>query len=118
MSPLYRGGDILLYLSSLSSSDQFCVCAFSLSIVQLGGQTRGVDPMQGYCWPTVYGAEPTLAQYSVFDATLNVGQCHRRRANINPTLVSSSSYCMAPALYEKKNEWRSSIASTMTRARQ
>ena len=35
MSPLYRGGDILLYLSPLScSSDQFCVCAFSPSIEQ------------------------------------------------------------------------------------
>ena len=35
MSPLYRGGDILLYLSQLScSSDQFCVCAFSPSIKQ------------------------------------------------------------------------------------
>ena len=26
-------------------------------------QTRDVDPMSGYCWPTVYDAEPTLAQY-------------------------------------------------------
>ena len=34
MSPLYSVGDILLYLSTLNSSDQFCVCAFSPSIVQ------------------------------------------------------------------------------------
>ena len=35
MSPLYRGGDIMLYLSPFCcSSDQFCFCAFSLSIVQ------------------------------------------------------------------------------------
>ena len=35
MSPLYRGGDILLFLEPLiSSPDQFCVCAFSPSIVQ------------------------------------------------------------------------------------
>ena len=35
MSPLYRGGDILLYLSPLICSfDQFCVCAFSLTAGQ------------------------------------------------------------------------------------
>ena len=35
MSFLYRGGDILLYLSPLRClSDQFCVCAFSPSIEQ------------------------------------------------------------------------------------
>ena len=28
-----------------------------------GGQTRDVDPMLGVCWPTVYDADPTLAQY-------------------------------------------------------
>ena len=28
-------------------------------------QTRDVNPMPGYCWPTVYDAEPTLAQYWV-----------------------------------------------------
>ena len=36
-----------------------------LSVYHAGGQTREVDPMSGYCWPTVYGAEPTLAQYRV-----------------------------------------------------
>ena len=58
MPPLYRGGDILFNLSPLSCS--------SISFVyQAGGQARDVDPMSGYYWPTVYDAEPTLAQYSV-----------------------------------------------------
>ena len=48
--------------------------------------------MPGYCWPTVYDAEPTLTHavlgYRVmFDTTLNVGQRHRRRAKINPAFV-------------------------------
>ena len=40
-----------------------CLCV--LSVYHAGGQTRDVDPMPGYCWPTVYDAEPTLAQYWV-----------------------------------------------------
>ena len=57
MSPLYRGGDILLYISPLiCSSDQFCVCAFSPSIMQ------AVKHETLTKWPTVYDAEPTLAQ--------------------------------------------------------
>ena len=34
-----------------------------LSVYHAGGQTWDVDPMSVYCWPTVYDAEPTLAQY-------------------------------------------------------
>ena len=33
------------------------------SVYHAGCQTRDVDPMSGYCWPTVHDAEPTLAQY-------------------------------------------------------
>ena len=40
-----------------------CLCV--LSVYHAGDQTRNVDPMPGYCWPTVYDAEPTLAQYWV-----------------------------------------------------
>ena len=40
---------------------------------------------------------PVLGYCVMFDATLNVNQRHRRRANINPTLASSSSYCTARA---------------------
>ena len=36
-----------------------------LSVSHAGGQTRDVDPISGYCWPTIYDAEPTLAQYWV-----------------------------------------------------
>ena len=85
MSPLYRGGDILLYLSTLiCSSDQFCVCqfcvcqfcvcAFSPSILQAVKHRR---------WPTVgivlthrlrrsVNISPVLGYHVVFDATLNV----------------------------------------------
>ena len=64
-----------------------CLCV--LSVYHAGGQTRDVDPMPGYCWPTVYDANisPVLGYRVVFDATLNVGQHHRRRAIINPAFV-------------------------------
>ena len=79
MSPLYREGETCSFTSHcISLSD---VRAF---IYPAGVQTRDVDPMSGFCWPTVYDAEPTLGYCVVFDATLNVGQRHRRRANINP----------------------------------
>ena len=38
------------------------------------------------CWANI---SPVLGYYVVFDATLNVGQHHRWRANINPALVHS-----------------------------
>ena len=41
---------------------------------------------------------PVLGYRVVFDATLNVGQRHRRQANSNPALVSSSRNCTARAL--------------------
>ena len=54
---LYIGGRyIALLLTAHFLSHQFCVCAFSRS-------TRDVDSMSGYCSPTVYYAERTLAQY-------------------------------------------------------
>ena len=39
------------------------------------------------CWANV---GPVLGNRVLFGATLNVGQFHRRRANINPALVQSS----------------------------
>ena len=33
------------------------------SLYHAGGQTRDVDPMPGYCWPTIYDTEPAFAQY-------------------------------------------------------
>ena len=54
MSPLYWGGDILLYFSPLiCSSDQFC--AFSQSIMQ-AIKHETLTQIPGYCWPTVYDA--------------------------------------------------------------
>ena len=59
-----------------------------LFIYHAGGQKRDVDSMSVYCWPTVYDAEPTLAQYLV-TVSCYVGQRHRRRASINPAFVQS-----------------------------
>ena len=66
MSPLYRGETYCF------SSHRSFLCHISFvsvrsifSVYHAGGQTRDVDPMSGYCWPTVYDAEPTLAQYWV-----------------------------------------------------
>ena len=63
--PLYRGGRYiaLLLTAHLLVTSVLCLCV--LSVYHAGGQTRDVDPMSGYCWPTVYDAEPTLAQYWV-----------------------------------------------------
>ena len=60
--PLYRCGRYIYLLHTAHFlSHQFCICVFSSA----GGQTRDVDPMSGYCWPTVYDAEQTVAQYWV-----------------------------------------------------
>ena len=40
---------------------------------------------------------PVLGYRVVFDATLNVGRRHKRRANINPALPLRSSHCTARA---------------------
>ena len=87
MSPLYRGGDILLHLSPLVclSNMLFCVCAFSPSILQAVKKRR---------WPNAGlllahrllrsdNISPALGHHVMFDATLNVGQRHRR----GPTLT-------------------------------
>ena len=98
MSPLYRG-EIYCFTSHRSFVVTSVLCLCVLLDYYAGGQTRDFDPMPGYCWPTVYDAETTLAQYYrvVFDATLNVGQRHRRRANINPALVQSILPVLQPA---------------------
>ena len=74
----------ILFVYPTGGQTQTVLCLCSLSLYPAGGQTRDVYPMSGYCWPTVYDAQPTLAQYWV-----TVGQRHRRRANINPALVQS-----------------------------
>ena len=52
-----RNAASLLLLISLSDERAF--------IYPAGVQTRDVDPMSGFCWSTVYDAEPTSAQYWV-----------------------------------------------------
>ena len=60
-----------------------------------------------YEWANI---SPVLGYRVMFDATLNVGQRHRRRANINPALAESSSYCTARArarpIWIGLNVWR------------
>ena len=50
---------MLLYLCPLSALSFLSVQRFLSS----GGQARDVDPMLGLCWPIVYDADQTLAQY-------------------------------------------------------
>ena len=53
--------------------------------------SRSVCPFSGFypvgSWPNI---SPVLGYCFVFGVTLNVGQHHRRRANINPALVQTS----------------------------
>ena len=82
--PLYRGGGhiALLLTAHLLVTSVFCLC--SLTVYHAGGQTRDVDPMSG--WANI---SLVLGYRVVFDATLHVGQSHKRRANMNPALVQS-----------------------------
>ena len=82
-------------------SHQFCVCAFcSLRLSCRRSNTR--------CWPNVVlllahrlrrwaNISPVLGYCVVFDATLHVGQRHRRRTNINPAFVKSIVQVLQPA---------------------
>ena len=64
VSPTIEGRYIALRLTThLLVTSVSCLCV--LSIYHAGGQTRDVDTMLGYCWPTVYNPEQTLVQYSV-----------------------------------------------------
>ena len=67
VSPLYTEGETYRFTSHRSFLCHICFVSVRsvLSVYYAGGQTRDVDPMSGYCWPTVYGAEPALAQYWV-----------------------------------------------------
>ena len=52
-----------MFVRSVLCLSVLCLCV--LSVYHAAGQTQDVDPMPGYSWPTVYDAEPTLAQYWV-----------------------------------------------------
>ena len=84
MSPLYRGGGITL-TAHLFVTNQFCVCAFS--VYRAGGQTRDYDPMPGYCRPTVYDAEPALAQSRVTVSCLTLRWMWASVTDGGPTLT-------------------------------
>ena len=71
MSPLYRGETYCFnYHCSFLCHISFVSVRSVLSVYHAGSQTRDVDPMSGYCWPTVHDAEPTLAQYWVTVSSL------------------------------------------------
>ena len=67
VSPLYTEGETYRFTShrSFLCHISFVSVRSVLSVHHAGGQTIDVDPISGYCWPTVYDAEPTLAQYWV-----------------------------------------------------
>ena len=67
VSPLYTKGETYRFTShhSFLCHSSFVSVRSVLSVYHAGGQTRDVDLISGYCWPTVYDAEPTLAQYWV-----------------------------------------------------
>ena len=69
-----------------------------------------------WCWPNAglllahrlqpwANIIPWLGYCVVFDAKLNVGQCHRRRANINPALVQSIVPVVQPAWRRPTVKW-------------
>ena len=100
--PLYSSGRYiaLLFTSHLFITSVLCLCV--LSVYHAGGQTRDVDPMSGYCWPTVYDAEQTLTQYWVTVSYLTPRLMWASATDGGPTLTqpcmaSSSSYCTAGA---------------------
>ena len=90
MSSLYRGGDVLLYFRPLICSSQISfVSVRSLCLSCRRSNTRR-SPNAGLLlahrlrrWANI---SPVLGYHVVFVATLNVGQHHRRRANITQPL--------------------------------
>ena len=101
MSPLYRGGR---YIALLLTAHY----VRHISFVSVRSPRLSCRLSNTRCWHNVElllahrlqrwaNISLLLGYRVVFDATLNVGQRHRRRANINPALASSSSFCMARA---------------------
>ena len=63
--PLWRGGVCWFTCVRSVCPLSLCLCVLSVcsAFYHAGGQTWDVDQMLGWCWPTVYDAEPALAQY-------------------------------------------------------
>ena len=94
MSPLY----ILLCFSPLICCHISCVSVRSLRLSCRRSNTRrcpNVGLLLAHRLRRSADISRVLGDSVMFDAMLNVGQRHRRRANINPALASSSSYCTA-----------------------
>ena len=91
MSPLYRGGDILIYFWPL-------ICLSQISFVSVRSHCLSCRRSNTRRWPNAglllahrlrswANISPVLGYRVMFDATLNVGQHQRRRANITPAFV-------------------------------
>ena len=100
MSPLYRG-EIYCFTSHRSFARHISfVSVRSLRLSCRRSNTRrwpNVGLLLAYRLRRWANISPVLGYRVVFDATLNVGQRHRWRANIDPALALSSSYCTARA---------------------
>ena len=93
---VHRGGGMLLYLCPLSLSQSVSVSVPFISVQRFLSCRRSYTrrwPNAGlmlahrlWGWANI---SPVFGYCVVFSVTLNVGQRHRRRANINPALVQS-----------------------------
>ena len=90
MSPLYGGGDILLYLSHLSVVRPISLVSVrSLRLSSRRSNMRrlpNADLLLAHRLRRSANISPVFGYRVVFDATLNVGKRHRRRANITQSL--------------------------------
>ena len=97
--PLYRGGRYipLLLTAHFYVTSVLYLCVLSLPVHSLRLSCRRANTRR---WPNVGlllahrlrrwdNISRVLGYRVLFDATLNVGQRHRRRANINPAFVQS-----------------------------
>ena len=112
-------------------SHQFCGCAFcSLCLSCRRSNTRrwhNVGPLLAHHLRRWANISPVLGYRVVFDATLNVVQHHRPRANINPAFAQSMVPVLQPAcsrptdygwMNTSQHRWRSpNIYKTLGRCR-
>ena len=75
-----------------SNTRLFCVCALSLRLSCRRSNTRRwpyIGLLLAHCLQRLANISPVFSYRVLFDVTLNLGQRHRRRANIKPALVQS-----------------------------
>ena len=108
---VHRGGDMLLYLCPLSAvcesvsvsvpfiwDQRFPLCRLSNT-----GRSPNAGLMLAHLLRRWANISPVLGQRLVFGATLNMGQCHRPRAYINPALVQRI-VLVPPACWYRQHE--------------